>query len=381
MSVDQSVTPLSFATGSVARPWLRQGTGAVQGWLWAVAGCIFLMVLVGGATRLTESGLSITEWEPLFGAIPPLTAAAWEAKFDAYKQIPQFALHPDMTLSAFKAIFFWEWAHRLIGRALGLVIALPLAVFWVTRRLPRGLKPRLIGLLCLVGLQGAVGWWMVKSGLTARTEVSQYRLATHLLLATFTLGYVVWMAQGLRTRRDTVPAGLRGVATALMILVFCQIGLGALVAGLRAGLVYNTWPTMDGHLIPPLASLFFLQPLWTNLFENITTVQFDHRMLAYMVLVVAMLHAIQAARVAPGTSTARRAVALAGLVACQAAIGIATLLWVVPVGAALAHQAFAMVVFSMAVVHRRACGGNQHGNNGSTSRLDAPASLPRQRLI
>ncbi|MCW6510404.1 COX15/CtaA family protein [Lichenifustis flavocetrariae] len=353
MSVDHSVTPIGFGAASIARPRARRGAGAVQMWLWGVAACIFLMVLVGGATRLTESGLSITEWEPLFGAIPPLTAAAWDAKFDAYKQIPQFALHPDMTLSAFKAIFFWEWAHRLIGRALGLVIALPLAAFWITGRLPRGLKPRLVGLLCLVGLQGAVGWWMVKSGLTARTEVSQYRLATHLLLATFTLGYVVWMAQGLRARREAVPAGLRGVATALMILVFCQIGLGALVAGLRAGLVYNTWPAMEGHLIPPLASLFFQAPLWSNLFENVTTVQFDHRMLAYLVLGVALLHAIQVARSVPGTAAARRAVALAGLVACQAAIGIATLLWVVPLGAALAHQAFAMVVFSMAVVHRR----------------------------
>ena len=333
-------------------------TGAVQAWLWTVSATIFLMVLVGGATRLTESGLSITEWEPLFGAIPPLTAAAWDAKFEAYKHIPQFALHSDMTLGQFKQIFFWEWTHRLIGRALGLVIAVPLAWFWWRGRLTKRLKGQVIGLLVLVGIQGAVGWWMVKSGLVARTEVSQYRLALHLLLATATLGTTVWLAQGLRRRApealDAATGRLRAGANLIIALVLLQIGLGALVAGLRAGYLDNTWPLMEGSLVPPLHSLLFLQPVWRNLFENTTTVQFDHRLTAYVLFAVTLAYALAARRIAPGSRAARRAVALAGLVLCQAAIGIVTLVLVVPLHAALAHQAFAMVVFSMAVVHRRA---------------------------
>ena len=332
------------------------GATGILIWLWVVAACIFLMVLVGGATRLTESGLSITEWEPLFGAIPPLSAAAWEAKFEAYRQIPQFALHPDMTLSEFRAIFFWEWSHRLIGRVLGLLIALPLAFFWITGRLTGGLKLRLVGLLALIGIQGAVGWWMVKSGLADRTEVSQYRLATHLLLATFTLGYVIWLAQGLRSRpkSEQVPSRLTAWASGLLVLVFCQIGLGALVAGLRAGLIYNTWPTMGGNLVPPSAELWAKSPAWVNLFENLTTVQFQHRLVAYALLALAIVHAVDTWRTAAGTAASRRAIALASLVACQAAIGITALLLVVPLDVALAHQGFAMVVFAMAVVHRRA---------------------------
>lgn len=346
-------------SGAVVVPFRRTAdTRAVQIWLWSVAATIFLMVLVGGATRLTESGLSITAWEPLFGAVPPLTAAAWEAKFAAYKTIPQFALHPDMTLGAFKAIFFWEWTHRLIGRALGLVIAAPLAWFWLRGRLTRRLKWQVMGLLVLVGVQGAVGWWMVKSGLADRTEVSQYRLATHLLLATATLGTTVWLAQGLRRRpRELLgPAArpLRAGASLMLLLVFGQIGLGALVAGLRAGYLDNTWPLMDGQLAPPIHSLLFLQPAWRNLFENATTVQFDHRLMAYTVLAAALAVAGYAWRVAPGTAAARRALALMALVACQAVIGIVTLVWVVPLPAALAHQAFAMVVFVAAVMHRRA---------------------------
>lgn len=360
MSIDQSATSSAdFELPQAARQTtVDDGLVPVRAWLWTVATCIVLMVLIGGATRLTESGLSITEWEPLFGAIPPLTPAAWEAKFDAYSQIPQFALHPAMTLTEFQTIFFWEWTHRLIGRALGLVVALPFAVFWVRGRLPVGLKSRVLGLLMLIGMQGAVGWWMVKSGLVQRTEVSQYRLATHLLLATFTLGYVIWMVQGLRPSPGkgfelTIPR-LRRSASALLGLVFCQIGLGALVAGLRAGSIYNTWPMMGGRLVPPATELLGKQPLWSNFFENLTTVQFQHRLVAYALLVTAVGHAFDARRLAPGTATSQRATALALLVGCQAAIGIAALLLVVPLDVALAHQGFAMVVFVIAVVHRRA---------------------------
>ena len=358
MSVEHSLQGFAFASERPEKRAHADGSPtALQVWLRLVAACIFLMVLVGGATRLTESGLSITEWEPLFGAIPPLSGAAWDAKFAAYKQIPQFALHADMTLGEFKSIFFWEWTHRLIGRLLGLVIAVPLAGFWLAGRLSSRLKWQLVGLLLLVGLQGAVGWWMVKSGLTHRTEVSQYRLATHLLLATATLAYVVWLDGGLDLRRragagQTRP--IRIVATCLVALVFCQIGLGALVAGLRAGLVFNTWPLMDGGLAPSMASLAFLHPVWTNLFENPATVQLLHRLTAYLLLTLALAHAVQVRRSMQGTVAARRATVLAGLVLCQAAIGIVTLVLVVPLAAALAHQAFAMMVLVAAVVHRSA---------------------------
>lgn len=363
MSIDGSISGrngLSYRNTRAADLTQAEPAGAVQIWLRLVAACIMLMVLVGGATRLTESGLSITEWEPLFGAVPPLTAVAWDAKFEAYKQIPQFALHGDMTLADFKAIFFWEWAHRLIGRLLGLIVALPLAAFWISGRLPAGLKLRLVGLLALIGIQGAVGWWMVKSGLTQRTEVSQYRLATHLLLATATLAYVVWLERGFSVYRDALRGRasfwIRSAATVLVGLVFCQIGLGALVAGLRAGLVFNTWPLMDGGLAPVLSSLAFLHPAWTNLFENVATVQFEHRTTAYLLLLAAVMHAVQVRRLAPDTPTAHRAFLLAGLVLCQATIGIVTLIYVVPLAAAMAHQAFAMVVLAAAVAHRRALG-------------------------
>lgn len=360
MSIEQSLQTFSFTSDRASSSRVGDST-SLHVWLRLVAACIFLMVLVGGATRLTESGLSITEWEPLFGAVPPLTAAAWDAKFEAYKQIPQFALHSDMTLGAFKAIFFWEWTHRLIGRVLGLVIALPLAGLWIAGKLSVRLKWQLVGLLLLVGLQGAVGWWMVKSGLTERTEVSQYRLATHLLLATATLAYVVWLDGGVTRRpveaQASVFGSVRTVATLLVALIFCQIGFGALVAGLRAGLVFNTWPLMDGGLAPPLGSLAFLRPLWANLFENAATVQLQHRLTAYLLLAVALAHALQVRRLMPDTVTARRAAILAGLVVCQATIGIVTLVLVVPLSAALAHQAFAMVVLVAAVVHRRAMAG------------------------
>lgn len=330
----------------------------VRLWLWSVALCIFLMVIVGGATRLTQSGLSITEWDPIMGAVPPLTTEAWQAAFEKYKTIPQFSqLFPDMDLAGFKAIFYWEWAHRLLGRLIGLLVALPLALFWLTGRLPPRLKPQLLGLLALGALQGAIGWWMVKSGLSQRTDVSQYRLALHLLVASITFAWVLWMVRGLapagRTARSEEPRALRREATVLVLAVFLQLGLGALVAGLHAGLTYNTWPMMDGRLVPPAEHLFSLAPAWLNAFENVTTVQFDHRMLAYAVSILALGHALHAFRIG-SPATRRRAAALLILVLGQIALGVVTLLLVVPLPAALLHQAFALVVFGATVVHRRA---------------------------
>ncbi len=348
----------------------------VRVWLWMVAVCIFLMVIVGGATRLTQSGLSITEWKPVMGVVPPLTAEAWQAEFEKYKAIPQYAqLFPDMDLAGFKSIFYWEWAHRLLGRAIGLIFALPLLGFWMTGRLTPALKPRLLGLLALGGLQGFIGWWMVKSGLSERVSVSQYRLAIHLVTASITFAWAIWLAEGLRLASSAMgaTARLRWTASLLVGGVFLQLFLGALVAGLHAGLVYNTWPLMDGYVVPPLAALTENSPLWRNLFENVTTVQFDHRMLAYGVLALAIVHALDARSVVPGSDAARRATLVAALVLCQAMLGITALLLVVPLWAALLHQAFAMLVLGAAVFHSRrlSIDGKPGTSHPKLSHLDA----------
>ena len=360
MSLRQAIPtsiPASLRTASGARDRTRS-RGAVRTWLWVVAGCIFLMVVVGGATRLTQSGLSITEWKPVMGIVPPLSQDTWQAEFAKYRAIPQYAqLFPDMDLAGFKAIFYWEWAHRLLGRIIGIVMAVPLIGFWATGRLTPRLKPQLLGLFALGGLQGLIGWFMVKSGLSERTEVSQYFLALHLVTASLTFVWSIWLAEGLRpmsvTRAAPVTDRLRRTATLIVAAVLLQVGLGALVAGLHAGLTYNSWPLMDGRIVPPLADLARQSPLWTNLFENVTTVQFDHRMVAYLVLGIAILHASDAWRAVPGTPAARRAAILAVVVLAQATIGITTLLLVVPLWAALLHQAFAMMVLGTAVLHRR----------------------------
>lgn len=331
---------------------------AVRGWLWSVAGLVFLMVVVGGATRLTESGLSITEWKPVSGILPPMNEAAWLAEFEKYKQIPQYSmLFPTMTLGEFKTIFFWEWSHRLLGRLIGFAFAVPMVGFWISSRLPPKLKSKLLGVLFLGGLQGLVGWWMVASGLSDRVEVAPERLALHLLLASCTYSALIWLAAGLQPAAIEPGSGsLRWQARGILILILTQIGLGALVAGSRAGFTYNTWPLMDGRIVPPFADLMRQDPVWKNLLENITTVQFDHRMVAYVLLAAAIVHAVVAVRRATGTSAARRAVFVSGLVLGQLGIGIATLLLAVPIWAGLLHQAFAMIVLAIATIHlRRLC--------------------------
>ena len=332
---------------------------AVAIWLWSLAGLVFLMVIVGGATRLTESGLSITEWKPLSGIIPPLSQAAWLAEFENYKKIPQYTqLFPDMDLSGFKFIFFFEWSHRLLGRFIGAATLLPLIYFWAKGVLPPGFKPKLLGVLALGALQGIVGWWMVKSGLSDRVEVAQERLATHLLLACLTFAALVWLAASLK-RRDpeitaTVFLGLYWFARGMVVLVLLQIGFGALVAGLRAGRAFNTWPLIDGYFWPPLEKLTLLTPLWRNFLDNILLVQFQHRMTAYVLLAAALTQVFYASRVAAGSPAQRRAIAVGGLVAMQAMIGIVALVLVVPLWAGLLHQAFAMLVLGMVVAHAQA---------------------------
>jgi cytochrome c oxidase assembly protein subunit 15 len=330
----------------------------VRRWLWLVAAFIVAMVVVGGATRLTESGLSITEWKPVTGALPPLNEADWREAFEKYQQIPQYReLFPDMDLARFKTIYAWEWSHRLLGRLLGLIFVGPFLWFLARGKIVGALRWRLAGIFTLGALQGFVGWWMVSSGLVHRVEVAQERLAIHLLLASLTLAAVLWTAAGLVPNyRDSLGAGaarLRVEASALLLLVLVQIGFGGLVAGLRAGLVYNEWPLMDGRLVPRLAHLFNLTPWVANFLDNVTLVQFQHRIAAYLLLAVAVFHAVHAQTPALGRRAARRSVLLAALVAVQAGLGIATLVLAVPLWAALAHQAMAMGVLGMATVHRR----------------------------
>ena len=336
-------------------------------WLWCVAGLVFAMVVVGGATRLTQSGLSIVEWKPITGAVPPLMQADWQGEFAKYKTIPQYErLNRGMSLDEFKAIYWWEWGHRLLGRLIGVVFAVPFLWFLWRRAIDRKLAIALGGIFALGGLQGAVGWWMVSSGLTERVSVSQYRLAFHLTLAC--LIYAALVAAADRAWPDTprqagamrLPRRLRLTAGALLGLVIGQIFLGALVAGLHAGLIYNTWPRIDGAIVPPAASLFFDRPAWRNFFENTMTVQFDHRMLAYAICALALLHAIDTYRNAGSERVTTGAGILAIVVLAQATIGIMTLVYGVPIGLALLHQAMAMVTLTVATLHAGAFSLSRH---------------------
>jgi heme a synthase len=325
---------------------------AVRVWLFALAALIALMVLVGGATRLTESGLSITEWKPVTGALPPLSQLEWQQAFEAYKLIPQYhALNAGMTLAEFKTIFWWEWSHRLLGRVIGMVYLLPFLYFLWRGGMAAELKRRLWLIFGLGALQGAVGWWMVASGLSERTEVSQYRLATHLVLALLIFAAIVWTLRRLGDRPSlNAPLRLRMTAAILLALTFVQLYLGALVAGLRAGLVYNTWPDIDGAFIPTGARLWFEQPWWRNLFENTLTVQFEHRMTAYALFALAVFHAYDAIRSRANAAAVTGALWLLGAITLQATLGILTLLNQVPLLLALAHQAVAIAVLTLAVM-------------------------------
>jgi len=326
---------------------------AIRLWLYAVAALVLAMVLVGGATRLTESGLSITEWRPVMGVLPPLSQAQWQAEFQKYQAIPQYqALNRGMSLDAFKTIFWWEWTHRLLGRVIGAAFLLPFLWFLWRGWVGPGLRGWLWFIFGLGALQGAVGWWMVASGLVNRIEVSQYRLATHLVLACVIYAAMIWTAQRLGERpAPPLPARIRYGAYGLLILVLAQIYLGAIVAGLRAGYVYNTWPLIDGAFVPEASRLFLLTPAWRNVFENTLTAQFDHRMLAYAIFVCALLHAFDVTRTVKQGFVPVSASVLAIAVTLQAALGIATLLLVVPLSLALAHQAMAMLVLTIATTH------------------------------
>ncbi len=314
---------------------------------------IFLMVLVGGITRLTLSGLSITQWNPVIGVVPPLTAAQWAAAFASYKQVPEYRLiHYGMSLADFKFIYFWEYTHRLLGRLIGVAYAAPLVWFWVRGRLPRRLKPALLGILALGFCQGLLGWYMVESGLADRVEVSQYRLVAHLALALAIYAAILWVALGLvgAPALQDSGAGWRRAADVVVALVAATIAAGGFTAGLRAGMIYNSFPLMGGRLVP--SDYAALAPFWRNWFENPASVQFDHRVLA-MTTVLAVLLLWAAGMRRSLASPARAALtALLAAALIQVALGVSTLLFVVPIPLAAAHQAGAMLLLTAAIVFR-----------------------------
>ena len=332
-------------------------------WLatWSVV--VFLLVLVGGGTRLTESGLSITEWKPLSGVIPPLTDAAWAAEFEKYKLIPQYAqLNAGMSLAEFKGIYLWEYVHRLLARAGGLVFALPFFWFAFKRRIPRELMPRLFTIGLLTITQAALGWYMVASGLTQRVNVSQYRLAAHLSLAVVIYLVSVWTADSLMLQndnRESTADGFRPTADgrarrwlrALLALAFITLVSGAFVAGLRAGKIYNEFPMMGAGFIP--VEYGALAPWWKNAFENPAAVQFNHRFLATATLLAVAIFWFRA-RAAVGAALRTRLNLVLVTAAVQVALGIAVLLLGVPVLVGVAHQAGALLVLTALTLALRA---------------------------
>jgi heme a synthase len=331
---------------------------AIRSWLYVIAGLVVLMVVVGGATRLTDSGLSIVEWRPVTGTLPPLSEADWLAEFEKYQTSSEYQLvNKGMSLGEFKRIYWWEWGHRFLGRAIGVAFLLPFLFFLWRGWIEPKLKWRLWLIFALGGLQGAIGWWMVASGLVGREDVAQERLAIHLTAACLILIAIVWTARSIAPARTigsdspaSRPRRLLATAIALLTLIIVQIALGGLVAGLKAGLVYDTWPLIDGALVPARERLFFLDPPWRNFVDNHLTVQFTHRMGAYLMLALATLHAFDCARHASGAPRTG-AITLALVIGLQAAIGVLTLLWHVPLVLALAHQLVAIVVLVLATVH------------------------------
>ena len=324
----------------------------ISAWLFFMCALVMLMVIVGGATRLTDSGLSITEWKPVTGALPPLSEAHWLSEFEKYQRIPEYEqINFGMSLDEFKFIYWWEWGHRFLGRLIGFAFFVPFVFFLVSRQLSRGLAVKLFGLLLLGGLQGFMGWYMVKSGLSERVDVSQYRLAAHLSLAVILFALMAWIALDLRFR-DRAHEGValrpkKPMATGAFLLtgaIFIQIILGAFVAGLRAGSTFNSWPLMDGQFFP--AAYFSATPKFADIFESVAAVQFNHRLWAYVTFAAAILFFLKAR----ATPIMRYAGLLLFAVSAQAILGIFTLVLHTPLWLGLLHQAGAILVLFMAIV-------------------------------
>ncbi len=319
---------------------------AVGIWLLCVALVILAMVTIGGLTRLTGSGLSITQWDPIMGAIPPLNQAAWMDAFAKYQRIPQYIVeNRGMTLEGFKGIFWWEWSHRLLGRLLGVLFIVPFLWFASVGAIRRSDWPRMMLLFGLGAFQGFIGWWMVASGLEVRTSVSQYRLAIHLGTALLLLVAILWIA--LEYLRGGKSTGLSKRATAFAVLVYFQMLLGALVAGLHAGLIYNTWPDMNGRVLPE--DPFFARPWWINFFENPGLAQFDHRIGAYLVAAFAAWIYVQGIKLSGYAKISAKIVAV--ITTFQIGLGITTLLLQAPELLAAAHQVTAACLLCAAVWH------------------------------
>lgn len=338
-------TPILAAQSDASTPISPRARRAMAIWLFVMCGLIALMVMVGGATRLTDSGLSITEWKPVTGALPPTSEAAWAAAFEKYKAIPEYReVNYGMSLDEFKTIYWWEWGHRLLGRIIGAAFLIPFLYFVATGAARGALLWKLGGLFILGGLQGALGWWMVQSGLADRVDVSQYRLAAHLGLAIALFAAMWWLALDLWTER--AGAGARRLmlgGLALGLLVYFQIILGAFVAGLRAGYTYNTWPLMDGRFVP--RGYFAGAPGLNDLFETIEAVQFNHRIGAYLVVAAAFAFFVWARK----SAVAKRAGLVAAIAAAQMSLGVWTLVAGAPIGLGLAHQAGALALLAAAL--------------------------------
>ncbi len=345
---------MSSLTLSETTPRATSSDRAIALWLFACCAMIFLMVVIGGITRLTESGLSMTEWQPVTGVLPPFGEAQWAAEFEKYKAIPQYrAIHADMTLDQFKYIFFWEYLHRLWGRLIGVAFAVPFAYFLVRGRISRRLAPRLALLFVLGGLQGALGWYMVESGLSERIEVSQYRLAAHLAAAALIYAAMLWVALDLvwpdrDCARDARQKRLRRGIGVVLAFVSLTLVAGAFVAGLRAGYIYNTFPLMGDRLVP--TEYAALSPFWRNWFENAAAVQFDHRLLAEITVGEVAGLWLMSLRLRLGPRARAAMNGLFAVALLQLALGISTLLLVVPLPLGVAHQAGAMLLLTAAVV-------------------------------
>ena len=344
--------PASASTSGVAAP--AASHRAVAAWLFVCCALVFAIIVVGGVTRLTHSGLSITEWQPIVGTLPPLSDADWQVAFDKYRETPEYReVNRGMSLEAFKGIFWWEYAHRLLGRLIGVAFLVPFLWFAVRRRIPPGYGRRLAMLFVLGGLQGALGWFMVKSGLVADPRVSQFRLTAHLSLAFVIFGAMLWVALSLvfpqrAVLRAPAARSARRWAIGIVMLVFAMVVTGGFVAGIRAGFAYNTFPLMNGALVPP--EVFMLEPAWTNFFWNMATVQLDHRIGAWLLffLVPVLWWKLRRAPEMPVRAD-KGGDALLGMLAVQIALGIATLVLVVPLPLAALHQAGAVVLFALAL--------------------------------
>lgn len=342
----------------------------IASWLMFCAAVILGMILLGGVTRLTDSGLSMVEWKPLLGVIPPLTDESWQQSFSKYQQYPEYQkINHGMSLEEFKSIYYFEYAHRVLGRLIGILFLIPFLFFYFTRRLPRKLTPKLMLLFALGAFQGLLGWYMVKSGMVDRPHVSQYRLTAHLGTAVLIYAYMLWLSWGLLEHPRSAAAaqrpGLRCFAHVITGLLFLMILSGGLVAGTHAGLAYNNWPLMGQSFLPP--GLYGTQPFWMAALEDIGTIQFNHRMLAYLLCCLILVFAWLALRAGVAGGLRNGVLLMVVVLVLQVSLGISTLLYLVPVPLAAAHQGGAILLFTTAlfVSHRMARSVTVHQHSPS----------------